>query len=92
MVSRFGSQTKDGRISQKNMVNWLAYARRLWKPLPIWQRFSLGKGEWLAVREVEPGKYLVVVYRESQQDSFIITAFLTRRAHTLRRRQQLWPL
>ena len=26
MVSRFGSQTKDGRISQKNMVDWPAYA------------------------------------------------------------------
>jgi hypothetical protein len=44
------------------------------------------------VREVEPGKYLVVVYRESQQDGFIITAFLTPKGHTLHRRQQLWPL
>lgn len=54
--------------------------------------FAGNQGELLAVREVEPGKYLVVVYRESQHDGFIITAFLTRRAHTLRRRQQLWPL
>ena len=49
-------------------------------------------GELLAIREVEPGKCLVVVYRESQPDGFIITAFLTRKGHTLRRRQQLWPL
>ncbi len=54
--------------------------------------FAGNQGELLAVREVEPGKYLVVVYRESQQGGFIITAFLTRRGHTLRRRQQLWPL
>ena len=54
--------------------------------------FAGNQGELLAVREVEPGKYLVVVYRESQQDGFIITAFLTRKGSTLRRRQQLWPL
>jgi hypothetical protein len=54
--------------------------------------FAGNRSELLAVREVEPGKYLVVVYRESQQDGFIITAFLTRRGHALRRRQQLWPL
>jgi len=53
--------------------------------------FAGNQGELLAVREVEPGKYLVVVYRESQHDGFIITAFLTRKGHTLRRRQQLWP-
>jgi hypothetical protein len=50
------------------------------------------RGELLAVREVEPGKYLVVVYREAQQDGFLITAFLTRKGQALRRRQQLWPL
>ena len=54
--------------------------------------FAGNRGELLAVREVEPGKYLVVVYRESQQDGFIITAFLTRKGQALRRRQQLWPL
>lgn len=54
--------------------------------------FAGNQGELLAVREVEAGKYLVVVYRDFQQDGFIITAFLTRKADTLRRRQQLWPL
>ena len=53
--------------------------------------FAGNQGELLAVQEVEPGKYLVVVYCESQHDGFIITAFLTRKRHTLRRRQQLWP-
>ena len=54
--------------------------------------FAGNRGESLAVRELETGKYLVTVYRESQQDGFIITAFLTRKRQTLYRRQQLWPL
>ncbi len=45
----------------------------------------------LAVREVEPRKWLVVVYREGAGDGFIITAFLTRRDRSLFRRRTLWP-
>jgi hypothetical protein len=48
-------------------------------------------GELLAVREVETGKWLVVVYREGATDGFIITAFLTRRIRSLDKRRQLWP-
>ena len=47
-------------------------------------------GECLAVRDFEPGKYLVVVYREFAEDGFVITAFLTRRIQYLQRRVQLW--
>lgn len=50
-----------------------------------------GAGEKLALREVEAQKWLVVVYKETEKDGFIITAFLTRRANSLNRRQQLWP-
>lgn len=50
-----------------------------------------GEGELLAVREVENGKSLVVVYREHPEDGFIITAFLTRRFRSLEKRRQLWP-
>lgn len=50
-----------------------------------------GAGELLAIREIEPGKWLVVVYRENNDDGFIITAFLTRREQSLNRRKQLWP-
>lgn len=50
-----------------------------------------GAGEMLAVREFEPGKYLVVVYRERENDGFVITALRTRRATALNRRKQLWP-
>jgi len=49
-------------------------------------------GELLAVRMVEAGKALVVVYREvSADDGFVITAFLTRRLASLDRREQVWP-
>ena len=50
-----------------------------------------GAGELLAVQTQPDGKTLVVVYRESAQDGFIITAFLTRRLTSLNRRKQLWP-
>lgn len=50
----------------------------------------LGKAEeLLAVREIVPGKYLVVVYKEtSNEDGFIITAFFTRK---IIKRKKLWP-
>ena len=50
-----------------------------------------GEGELLAVRELEVGKFLVVVYRELDEEGFIITAFITRRVGSLDRRTQLWP-
>ena len=50
-----------------------------------------GEGELLAVRTLEVGKFLVVVYRELEEDGFIITAFITRRVGSLDRRKQLWP-
>lgn len=50
-------------------------------------------GERLAATETEPGKYLIVVYKESETgaDGFIITAFLTRRMRSIERRQRIWP-
>ena len=50
-----------------------------------------GESELLAVRELKVGKFLVVVYRELDQDGFIITALITRRLGSLDRRKQLWP-
>lgn len=50
-----------------------------------------GEGELLALRELELGKFLVVVYRELVDDGFVITAFLTRRLRSIERRKQLWP-
>jgi len=50
-----------------------------------------GAEELLALREVAPSKYLIVVYREFEKDGFIITAFLTTRTQSLNRRRQLWP-
>ncbi len=49
-------------------------------------------GELLAAREVERGKYLIVVYKEvSKEDGFVITSFLTRRISQIERRTKLWP-
>jgi hypothetical protein len=50
-----------------------------------------GEGELLAVREISSKKHLVVVYRESGSDGFIITAFLTSKIKSLNRRTQIWP-
>ena len=49
------------------------------------------EGELLAVREISVGKHVVVVYREFDNDGFIITAFLTSKIKSLNRRTQLWP-
>lgn len=48
------------------------------------------EGENLAVKEIETDKFLVAIYRETQTDGFIITAFLTRRIKSLERRNLLW--
>jgi len=56
------------------------------------ERILLGSdGELIALRELEQGKYLVVVYREQVDDGFIITAFVIRRERSLSKRRQLWP-
>ncbi len=51
-----------------------------------------GEGELLAIKEMEKGKYIVVVYKEvSKEDGFIITSFLTKREETIERREKIWP-
>ncbi|MFH7243002.1 MAG: hypothetical protein ACHWZW_09155 [Spirulina sp.] len=46
----------------------------------------------MAIQEIKPGKWLVVVYKEENiNDGFVITAFSTRKINALNRRQQLWP-
>jgi hypothetical protein len=46
--------------------------------------------ELLAIREIEVGKWLVVVYRELEDDGFVITAFWTRRYRSFGKRKILW--
>jgi hypothetical protein len=56
------------------------------------ERIIAGRaGELLALRELEKGKWLVVVYRELGDDGFVITAFSTRRLRSFERRKQIWP-
>jgi len=47
------------------------------------------EGELLAMQEIQPGKWLIVAYRELINDRFVITAFLTRRQY-LTCRRQIW--
>ena len=49
------------------------------------------EGEQMAVKKISPGVNLVVVYRELEDDGFIITAFITSKAIWLKRREQVWP-
>ena len=50
------------------------------------------EGALMAIRTLETGRVLVVVYKEiSNNDGFVITAFPTRRLNSLTRRTQLWP-
>ena len=50
-------------------------------------------GESIAIREVEKEKFLLVIYKEiSQEDGFVVTAFLTRRKKQIEKRKKLWPL
>ena len=52
--------------------------------------FKGGNDELLAVREREPGKFLVAVYKELPDDGFVVTAFLTRRIGSIERRDLVW--
>jgi hypothetical protein len=56
------------------------------------ERIVEGKaGELLALRELEAGKSLVVVYRELVDDGFVITAFSTSKLRSFEKRKQVWP-
>jgi hypothetical protein len=58
------------------------------EPLAV---FEGNAGELLATREIESGKYIIAVYREtSSEDGFIITAFSTKRWKSLERRKKIW--
>jgi hypothetical protein len=48
-------------------------------------------GELLAAKEIQTDKYIVVVYKEvSEEDGFLITAFLSSRKKQLERRTKVW--
>lgn len=49
------------------------------------------EGEFIAVKEIEKSKYIVVIYKEtSKEDGFVITSFLTKRKKQLERRPKIW--
>ncbi len=48
--------------------------------------------ELLAIKRIQSGKYIVVVYKEvSETDGFVITAFLTGKMRQFERRTRIWP-
>jgi hypothetical protein len=47
--------------------------------------------ELLAIKLVNDNKYLVTIYKEGQEDGFVITAYLTRRINSLNKRKEVWP-
>lgn len=48
-------------------------------------------GELLAIKSIEEGKYIVVVYRElSEEDGFVITSFITKQKNKLEKRREIW--
>lgn len=49
------------------------------------------EGALIATQEIKPGKWLIVIYKEEQEDGFVVTAFSTRKINSLNRRQQIWP-
>lgn len=49
------------------------------------------EGALMAIRELKPRKWLVVIYKEGNTDGFVVTAFSTRKINSLNRRQQIWP-
>lgn len=56
------------------------------------ERIFEGKNEeLLGVQEIQPGKWLVVIYKELGDDGFIVTAYSTSRFQSLTKRRQLWP-
>ncbi len=53
--------------------------------------FLGNQGELLGVRKIDEGKNLVVVYREFDEDGFIITAFISSKRRMFHNRRQIWP-
>jgi hypothetical protein len=51
------------------------------------------RGELIAIKEIELGKFLIVVYKEvTHNDGFIITAFFTKQIKKIERRNKVWPI
>jgi hypothetical protein len=49
-------------------------------------------GEMLAAKTIEPGKFIIAIYKEiSDKDGFIITSFFTKDIDRIRRRKKIWP-
>ena len=48
-------------------------------------------GECIALRPIGENKFISAIYRESERDGFVITAFITSKLKQFQRRIKLWP-
>ena len=46
--------------------------------------------ELLAIKMLSDNKHLVTIYKEVQEDGFVITAYLTKRINSLNKRKEVW--
>lgn len=69
--------------------NYFEVLETIETPLAVYE----GKAqELLAISEFAPRKFLVVVYKETNdEDGFVITAFITSKIKKIERRKMLWP-
>ncbi len=49
-------------------------------------------GELLVIKALRDNKHLVAIYKELQEDGFVITAYLTKRINSLNKRKEVWSL
>ncbi len=47
-------------------------------------------GEFIAIRNISDKKYIMVIYKELNNDGFVITAFLTKRLKQMEKRRMIW--
>ncbi|MEN4019034.1 MAG: PBECR2 nuclease fold domain-containing protein [Methanobacterium sp.] len=46
--------------------------------------------EYIAIRNIKDKKYIVVIYKELNDDGFVITAFFTKRIKQMEKRRKVW--
>lgn len=47
-------------------------------------------GEHIAIKNIKNEKYMIVIYRELNNDGFVITAFITNRIKKFEKRRMIW--
>jgi hypothetical protein len=48
--------------------------------------------EYIAIRNIKNEKYIIVIYKECDDDGFVITAFFTKRIKQMEKRRRIWGI